>query len=73
MYSPTGNRTRAFHVTGGDTHHYTIEDDDSCCRPLALYFSPMSYARASVGLAMHSWLVTVWPIHQRRASNLAPA
>ena len=26
--SPTGNRTRAFHVTGGDTHHYTIEDTD---------------------------------------------
>ena len=24
--SPTGNRTRAFHVTGGDTHHYTIEE-----------------------------------------------
>jgi hypothetical protein len=26
LYSPTGNRTRAFHVTGGDTDHYTIED-----------------------------------------------
>ena len=25
--SPTGNRTRAFHVTGGDTHHYTIEEE----------------------------------------------
>ena len=24
--SPTGNRTRAFHVTGGDPHHQTIED-----------------------------------------------
>ena len=24
--SSTGNRTRAFHVTGGDTHHYTIEE-----------------------------------------------
>ena len=26
MYSPTGNRTRVFRVTGGDTYHYTIED-----------------------------------------------
>ncbi len=25
-YSPTGNRTRVFRVTGGDTDHYTIED-----------------------------------------------
>ena len=24
--SPTGNRTRVFRVTGGDTYHYTIED-----------------------------------------------
>ncbi len=24
--SPTGNRTRVFCVTGGDTYHYTIED-----------------------------------------------
>ena len=24
--SPAGNRTRVFHVTGGDTHHYTTED-----------------------------------------------
>ncbi|GAV05217.1 hypothetical protein RvY_15384 [Ramazzottius varieornatus] len=24
--SQTGNRTRVFHVTGGDTHHYTIWD-----------------------------------------------
>ena len=24
--SPAGNRTRAFHVTGGDTHHYTTEE-----------------------------------------------
>ena len=26
--SPTGNRTRVSHVTGEDTHHYTIEDTD---------------------------------------------
>ena len=25
-YSPTGNRTLVSRVTGGDTHHYTIED-----------------------------------------------
>ena len=25
-FSPTGNRTRVFRVTGGDTYHYTIED-----------------------------------------------
>ena len=25
-YSPTGNRTRVFRVTGGDTYHYTIEE-----------------------------------------------
>ena len=25
-YSPAGNRTRVFRVTGGDTHHYTTED-----------------------------------------------
>ncbi len=24
--SPTGNRTPVSRVTGGDTHHYTIED-----------------------------------------------
>ena len=24
--SPTGNRTLVSRVTGGDTHHYTIED-----------------------------------------------
>ena len=26
LFSPTGNRTRAFHVTGGDPHHQTIEE-----------------------------------------------
>ena len=26
VHSPTGNRTRVFRVTGGDTYHYTIED-----------------------------------------------
>ena len=25
-FSPTGNWTRVSRVTGGDTHHYTIED-----------------------------------------------
>ena len=25
-HSPTGNRTLVSRVTGGDTHHYTIED-----------------------------------------------
>ena len=25
-FSPAGNRTRVFHVTGGDTHHYTTEE-----------------------------------------------
>ena len=25
--SPAGNRTRVFRVTGGDTYHYTTEDD----------------------------------------------
>ena len=25
--SPAGNRTPVFRVTGGDTHHYTTEDD----------------------------------------------
>ena len=25
-FSPTGNRTPASRVTGGDTDHYTIED-----------------------------------------------
>ena len=25
--SPTGNRTPVSRVTGGDTYHYTIEDD----------------------------------------------
>ena len=28
LASPTGNRTRVSHVTGEDTHHYTIEDAD---------------------------------------------
>ena len=27
MDSPAGNRTRVFRVTGGDTYHYTTEDD----------------------------------------------
>ncbi|KRZ38017.1 hypothetical protein T4C_10579 [Trichinella pseudospiralis] len=27
-FSPAGNRTRVAHVTGGNTHHYTTEDDD---------------------------------------------
>lgn len=27
--SPSGNRTPVSRVTGGDTHHYTNEDDDS--------------------------------------------
>ena len=25
--SPAGNRTRVFRVTGGDTYHYTTEDN----------------------------------------------
>ena len=27
VISPTGNRTPVSRVTGGDTYHYTIEDD----------------------------------------------
>ncbi|KAH3818430.1 hypothetical protein DPMN_120105 [Dreissena polymorpha] len=27
--SPTGNRTPVSRVTGGDTHHYTIEEADN--------------------------------------------
>ena len=26
LHSPAGNRTRVFRVTGGDTYHYTTED-----------------------------------------------
>ncbi|KRZ75790.1 hypothetical protein T10_11449 [Trichinella papuae] len=28
IFSPAGNRTRVARVTGGNTHHYTTEDDD---------------------------------------------
>ena len=28
LVSPTGNRTPVSRVTGGDTYHYTIEDDE---------------------------------------------
>ena len=28
VLSPAGNRTPVFRVTGGDTHHYTTEDDE---------------------------------------------
>lgn len=27
VYSPSGNRTLVYRVTGGDTNHYTKEDD----------------------------------------------
>ena len=29
-FSPAGNRTPVSRVTGGDTHHYTTEETDSC-------------------------------------------
>ena len=38
-YSPTGNRTLVSRVTGGDTHHYTIEDVNTVNRFRCVWFS----------------------------------
>ena len=37
--SPTGNRTLVSRVTGGDTHHYTIEDVNTVNRFRCVWFS----------------------------------
>ena len=41
VLSPAGNRTPVFRVTGGDTHHYTTEDDEQsgCKMQMKLQFS----------------------------------
>ena len=56
--SPTGNRTRVSHVTGEDTHHYTIEDadfhqscttyDDSAERRSPIVWRPMNRRRVKI-------------------------
>ena len=33
--SPSGNRTPVSRVTGGDTHHYTNEENDNYIRKIA--------------------------------------
>ena len=37
-FSPTGNWTPVSRVTGGDTHHYTIEDDMIGNRKMGIWF-----------------------------------
>lgn len=48
--APTGNRTRAFHVTGGDTNHYTIE---ACCKVLFVHNMLRLFALTKRKQCMH--------------------
>ena len=45
--SPAGNRTRVFHVTGGDTYHYTTEEwIHGCTQNIVL--------NTIIGMTMHN-------------------
>lgn len=51
--SPSGNRTPVSRVTGGDTHHYTNEDEDDLATQTPARLRPQARPTASVSANAH--------------------
>ena len=69
-FSPAGNRTPVFRVTGGDTHHYTTEDEAlfgnkihffTLCYCLRPYHAEYTGSRLITEVKQRrAWLVLGW-------------